>query len=103
MVGVAGAPVLRELAGGASEDVGSEVADGNPRQDEEAGVVDDQVEPGALLLGRPADEAIAGGGLPGSGAEAEGAEETAAATIDEVTDLGPVLRVTLLTQAASCN
>ncbi len=55
--GVAGAPVLRYLAGGASQDVGSEVADGNPGQNEEAGVVDDQVEPGALLRRCPSDEA----------------------------------------------
>ena len=72
---VAAFPIVRELVSDASEDVRGEVGDVNPRQDQEAGVVDHEVEV-VLSLGRsPADEAVAWGDGPGGGTKSEGGEQ----------------------------
>ena len=68
-------PIVGELAGGASKDVGGEVFDVDPGKDEEAGIVDHEVEVAFSLLGGPADEAVAGGDGPGGGAESQGGEQ----------------------------
>jgi hypothetical protein len=52
------------------------VSGGDPRQDEKASVVDQQVQALRALLGSPADKAITRCGFPGSRTEAEEGEET---------------------------
>ncbi len=56
------------------EEVRGEVGDAYPGQDEEAGVVDHEGQVAAPVFVGPADEAVAGRGLPGGGAEAEQGE-----------------------------
>ena len=64
-VAVACLPVLRDLPGGQGQDLAGQVARSDPRQDQEAGVVDEQVELLLALPWGPADPGIAGCGLPG--------------------------------------
>ena len=86
--GVALLPVVGEAACDASEEMGGEVGDADPGEDEEACVVDDAGEVALSGVGAPADGAVAGCGLPGGGAEAEGGEGQAVGGTDEVAHLG---------------
>ena len=71
---VAAFPIVRELAGDASEDVRGEVGDVHPGEYEEAGVVDHEVEVVFSLGVGPADESVAWGDGPGGGAKSEGGQ-----------------------------
>ena len=76
---VAAVPVKRELALDGGKQMGSQAGEANPGQDEIASVIDD---PGQVALAGgavPADEAVAGGGFPGGGTEAEQGQEDAIA------------------------
>ena len=70
-VAVASLPVVRQAAAAASQHRGSEIAHLHPGQDQEAGVVHDQLQAGFALGNAPADEAVAGSRLPGAGAKAD--------------------------------
>ena len=59
-----------------------------PGQDQEAGVVDHEGQVALPRFGGPADEAVAGRGLPGGGAEAEQGEGLAVGGAGEVAQLG---------------
>lgn len=80
-------PVVGDAVCRSSQNGRGQIPALDPRQDQEAGIVDHQVEPLLALRGRPADEAVARLGFPGGGAEAEQREEVAAG-LDEVTQLG---------------
>ena len=85
---VAAVPVGGQLPLAAGEQVGGEMGDADPGQDQEAGVVDDACQI-AFAGGRvPADEAVAGGSFPGGGGEAEQGQQEAVAGLDEVAQLG---------------
>ncbi|MHB1567185.1 MAG: hypothetical protein ACYCXG_10810 [Acidiferrobacter sp.] len=58
-IGVAGVPVVGQALRCRGEDARGEVFTVNPGQDEEAGIVDDDVQVAAALLGGPADGVIA--------------------------------------------
>ena len=85
---VAMEPVVGEGAGGEGEQVGGEVRDAGPGQDQEAGVIDDEGEVAQAGGGVPADEAVTGAHFPGGGREAEQGEGEAAGGVDEVAQLG---------------
>ena len=70
-VAVALLPVLREGTGRQGQDLGGEVLRLDPRQDQEVGVVDDQVRVSDALFGTPADKAVLRCTLPATGPEAE--------------------------------
>ena len=70
-VAVASLPVVGQPAAAAGQHRGSEIAHLHPGQDQEAGVVHDQLQAGFALGNAPADEAVAGGRLPGAGAKAD--------------------------------
>ena len=70
------------------EQVGGEVGDADPGHDEEAGVVEHEGEVALALCGAPADEAVARGGLPGRGGEAEHSQRLSAGGMHEVAHLG---------------
>ena len=57
---VAMEPVVGEGAGGEGEQVGGEVRDAGPGQDQEAGMIDDEGEVAQAGGGVPADEAVTG-------------------------------------------
>ena len=67
--GVASAPVVGQASFDLGEEVRGEVGDAYPGQDQEAGVVDHEGQVALPGFGGPADEAVAGRGLPGGGAE----------------------------------
>lgn len=60
----------------------------DPRQNKEAGIVDDQVQIALPLIDRPADGLIAGLDLPGAGPEAQGCDDLALGAY-EVAQLRP--------------
>ena len=68
-IGVSDMPVFDQATGGESEDPRGEVLALDPRQDEEAGVVDDEVKVVLSLLACPTDELVARLSLPGARAE----------------------------------
>ena len=70
-VAVASLPVVGQAAAAAGQHRGSEIAHLHPGQDQEAGVVHDQLQAGFALGNAPADEAVAGSRLPGAGAKAD--------------------------------
>lgn len=72
-------PVVCQTASGESQDTRGEILALDPRQDEEARVVDDEVQVARALLWAPADRRIAGLGLPGTRTEAEQGHDVAAA------------------------
>ena len=74
-IGVAGVPIIGQASADQSEDPRSEVFTANPWQDEEAGVVDDEVQVAPALLSGPADGVIAWLGFPGARTEAEGGDD----------------------------
>ena len=71
LVAVALLPVTRQLPGSQGQDLGGQSLRLNPRQDQEAGVVDHQLQVLLALGLGPADEALAIAQLPGAGPEAE--------------------------------
>ncbi len=85
-IAVTSRPVGGELAGSQGEDAGGQIAYRNPGQYQEARVVDDQVQAGLALVGGPANEVVAGRGLPGCGTEAQHPQQDAV-TVDEVAQL----------------
>ena len=60
-IGVAGLPVIGQTPADQGEDARGEVFAADSRQDEEAGVVDDEVQVALSLLGRPTDELVKDG------------------------------------------
>src|SRR3990172_13252706 len=76
-IGVAGLPIIGQSAADQGEDARGEVFAADPRQDEEAGVVDDQVQVAPTLIARPTDDLIPGFNLPGARAEAKGGYDVA--------------------------
>ena len=68
---VAAGPVAGQVAADECEDVGSEVGDADPGQDEESGVVDDQRQVLPTQGGDPSDEAVARCDRRGSGQRTE--------------------------------
>ena len=70
-VSVASLPVVRQPPTDAREHAGGGVLDLHPGQDQEAGVVDHQMQTGMALLWVPADEPITRRHLPGAGSEPE--------------------------------
>src|ERR1017187_3703785 len=87
-VGVAGVPVIGQSSAHQGEGTGGEVFAVYPRQDEEAGIVHDEVQVALSLIARPTDELIAGIDLPGARAEAKGRDDVAGGA-HEVAQLGP--------------
>ena len=86
--GVAAGPVAGQTAADECEDVGSEVGDADPGQDEEPEVVDDQRQVLPAQGRGPSDEAVAWCERPCGGAEAEHGERPAVAVVDGVAHLG---------------
>jgi hypothetical protein len=80
-------PVVGDGARGPCQDGGGQASTLDPRQDQEARIVDHWMEVLLTLAGCPADEVIARPGFPGGGAETEQGNE-AVAGADEVAQLG---------------
>ena len=76
-IGVSDMPVFGQATGGQSQDPRGEVLALDPRQDEEAGVVDDEVKAALSLLGCPTDELVARLSLPGARAERQQSDHLA--------------------------
>jgi hypothetical protein len=76
-IGIAGMPVLGQSLSGQGEDARGEVFAADPRQDEEAGIIDDQVQVALSLLRRPANELISRFYFPSARAKAEGGDDMA--------------------------
>src|ERR1022692_756499 len=74
-VGVAGMPIVRQASADQGERARGEVAALDPGQDEESGVVDDEVQIARTLLVRPANELISRIGFPGACAEGKQGNE----------------------------
>ncbi len=85
---IALAPVVGKLAGGESEQVGGEIGHLDPGQDQIPGVIDEAGQVALAGGGVPADEAVAGGGFPGGGAEAEQGQGQAVGRAGKVAQLG---------------
>ena len=85
---VAAVPVGGQAAYDLGQQVRGEMRDADPGQDQEASVIDDQWQVALARGGGPADEAVAGGGFPGGGAEAEQGQRQAVAGVHEVAQLG---------------
>jgi len=79
-IGVTGVPVGGQTPAHQGEDARGEVLAMDPRQDEEAGVVHDQVQVTPALLARPTDELIPGFDLPGARAEAQRGDDVPGGT-----------------------
>src|SRR5579885_1306736 len=65
-IGVASMPVIGQTTADEAQNTRGEIAAADPRQYEEARVVDDEVKAAFSLLARPADELVARLGLPGA-------------------------------------
>src|ERR1700678_2438568 len=76
-IGVAGLPVIGQSSVHQGEDARGEVFAMDPRQDEEAGIVHDEVQVALSLICRPTDDLIARVDLPGARPEAESRENVA--------------------------
>src|ERR1039457_5068339 len=87
-IGVAGVPGIGQSLNGQGEDARGQVFAVDPRQDQEAGVVDDEVQVALSLICRPTDELIPGFDLPGARAEAQGGDDVAGGA-HEVAQLRP--------------
>jgi len=74
-IAVASMPVVGQAAGNQAEEFGGQVPGAHPREDEETGVIYDEVETGLALGRRPADELVAWRGFPGGGPEAQQREQ----------------------------
>ena len=69
-IAVAGEPVVGQAAVRQAEELGGQVSGAYPREDEETGIIDDEMEAGLALGRRPTNELVAWRGFPGSGPEA---------------------------------
>src|SRR5665213_107426 len=78
-IGVAGLPVIGQPAAHQGEDARGEVLALDPRQDEEAGIVHDEVQVALPLICRPTNELVPGFDLPGARAEAQSGDDVAGA------------------------
>jgi len=89
---IAGSPVLRKLLGGLREEMAGEIADTNPRQNQEAAVIDDLGKVGLASGVTPADPSIAGSHFPGGAGEQQAGEEGKGrlSGADQVAELGAV-------------
>src|SRR5208337_763582 len=76
-IGVARIPVIGQSSAHQGEDARSQVLATDPRQDEEAGIVYDEVQVALSLIGGPTDELIPRFDLPGARAEAQGRDDVA--------------------------
>src|ERR1039457_3310235 len=85
-IGVAGMPVGGQSAAYQGEDARGEIFAVDPRQDQEAGVIDDEVQVALSLICCPTDELIPGLYFPGTRAEAESGDDVACGA-DEVAKL----------------
>ena len=79
-------PVLCQAPGDQGEDAGGEITAIDPRQDEEARVIDHEVQSAPALLAGPADRHVARFGFPGARAKADGGDDMPRST-DEVAQL----------------
>lgn len=68
-------PVVGDPSGGVGQNGGGEVSHLHPRENEKAGVVDDEMEIAFSLGGGPADEAVARGDHPCGGAESQRSQQ----------------------------
>ena len=84
---VAPGPVLGQATSDDGEDVGAEVGDFDPGQDEEPRVVDHEGEVLLAQLRRPTDEAVARREFPRGGGEAKHGERPPIAVVDGVAHL----------------
>src|ERR1700738_3120026 len=89
---VAGVPVLGQAAADQAKHARSEIFTVYPRQDQEARVVDDEMQVSSALFGGPADHLIARFCFPGAGAEAEDGDDLSGGA-HEVTQLCPRQRL----------
>jgi len=80
-VAVARLPMGREAFGDTSEDARGKVVRSDPREDEEASIVGDEMEKTFALLVGPTDELVTRSDFPGSGSEAEGSKEVGATQV----------------------
>ena len=79
-IAISSCPIVWQLFGDACQDAGSEIRRGDPGEDEESGVINNEMEVLLALCGCPADEAVSGGCLPCGGAEAQCSQEAISAT-----------------------
>src|SRR6266851_1115489 len=87
-IGVTSVPVIGQSSAHQGEDARGQVFALDPRQDQEAGIVDDQMQVALALLFAPADELIPGFDLPRARPEAQGGNDVAGGA-HEVTQLRP--------------
>src|ERR1035441_5876988 len=87
-IGVAGLPVGGQSSADQGEDARGEVFAVDPWQDEEAGVIDDQMQVALSLISRPADNLIPRFDFPGTRIEAKRADDVPCGA-DEVAELRP--------------
>src|SRR5271154_1677552 len=73
-------PVLCQAPADQGEDAGGEITAIDPRQDEEAGVIDHEVQTAPALLAGPADRQVARLGFPSARAKADGGDDMARST-----------------------
>ena len=85
-VSVAGLPVVGQAATDKAENAGGKIVAADPWQDEEACIVDDEVEVALSLRWIPSNGRIAGLGFPGARAEAHQGNDVAGGA-DEVAQL----------------
>ena len=90
---VAGGPVPRVASFHDHQQMGAEVGDADPRQDEESRIVDHLRQVLLALWVGPADEAITRSQFPGSGGEARQGDGMAMAVLDRIAYLGPDQRL----------
>src|SRR3990172_10589823 len=74
-IGVAGLPVIGQAPAHQGEDSRGQVFAVDPRRDEEAGIVHDEVQIALSLIGCPTDELVPGLDLPGARTEAESSDD----------------------------
>lgn len=79
---IAGVPVLWQAPGDQSEDAGGEITAIDPRQDEEARVVDDEVQTVSALRCGPTDRSIARLGFPGARSKAKNSDDVPCGTYE---------------------
>src|SRR5665213_776067 len=89
---IAALPVIGQSSAHPAEDARGEVFASDPRQDQEAGVVDDQMQVALPLVFIPADELIPGFDLPGARPEAQGGDDLVGGA-HEVAQLRPRQRL----------
>jgi hypothetical protein len=89
---IGGPPVLRKLTGGVGEEVAGQIANTNPRQDQEATVIDNLGKVGLASGVTPADPSVAGSHFPGGAGEEQTGEEGKGRLLgtDQVAELGAV-------------